>query len=212
MSPKMTSHTSTVTTTNEPTTTMPLSVQPNLPTDATLKAQGKPPPITSSSSAEPSSVLNTASTLLNKHIITSTNDYGTKDQIHVTTTAISRPAYKPSGMTNGPISTPTRSLIVQTTTENTSNRTNHSADAIYFEPADDIDSFHGVTYSIKNRNNSEFFIVSSPLTCNDSKEFEKEFDVKLAWYTSAAQYLKMAAELKLPVEQNASKLNNSYIQ
>jgi len=53
---------------------------------------------------------------------------------------------------------------------------------------------------------------SSPLTCIESKEFEKEFDVKLAWYTSAAQYLKMAAELKLPVEQNASKLNNSYIQ
>jgi len=50
------------------------------------------------------------------------------------------------------------------------------------------------------------------LTCIESKEFEKEFDVKLAWYTSAAQYLKMAAELKLPVEQNASKLNNSYIQ
>lgn len=51
---------------------------------------------------------------------------------------------------------------------------------------------------VKTRNNREYRVVSSNMTCKESVNLGRKMNSSLVWHTSAVQYLRMATELNLP--------------
>lgn len=51
---------------------------------------------------------------------------------------------------------------------------------------------------VKTRNNREYRVVPSYMTCKESVNLSRKMNSSLVWHTSAVQYLRMATELNIP--------------